>query len=79
MVVAALLFLVGWLIGRSYSVIVVAMTSSVILFAAMTIIMSVYGMDLLRVLIVIGYLTAHQAGYLLGAYLSGCPENSGGR
>ncbi|WCS25159.1 hypothetical protein LOK46_29230 [Methylobacterium sp. NMS14P] len=79
MVVAALLFLVGWLIGRSYSVIVVAMTSSVILFTAMTIFMSVYGIDLLRVLLVMGYLTAHQAGYLLGAYLSGYPESNEGR
>ncbi|MGT2480424.1 hypothetical protein ACU4GR_19905 [Methylobacterium oryzae CBMB20] len=52
MVVAALLFLVGWLIGRSYSVIIVGMTSSVILLAAMTMFMAVYGLDLVRVLIV---------------------------
>ncbi|MEE7450304.1 hypothetical protein MRF4_22275 [Methylobacterium radiotolerans] len=76
MVVAALLFLVGWLIGRSYSVIIVGMTSSVILLAAMTMFMAVYGLDLVRVLIVGGYLTAHQAGYLLGAYLNGHPEDN---
>ncbi|MBN4096729.1 MULTISPECIES: hypothetical protein [Methylobacterium] len=79
MVVAALLFLVGWLLGRSYSVIILALTSSVILFTATTIFVSVYGIDLLRVLIVLGYLTAHQAGYLLGAYLTGYPESDRGR
>ncbi|MGU3467729.1 hypothetical protein ACLBXO_23045 [Methylobacterium sp. C33D] len=79
MVVAALLFVVGWLIGRSYSVIVVALTSSVILVTAATIFVSVYGIDLLRVLIVMGYLTAHQAGYLVGAYSTGYPENDRGR
>ena len=76
MLVAALLFFVGWLIGRSYSAIVIAMTSSVVMFTAMTIFMSVYGLDLLHVLIMLGYLTAHQAGYLLGAYLTGYPESN---
>ncbi|KAA0121683.1 hypothetical protein CIW48_22135 [Methylobacterium sp. P1-11] len=79
MVVAALLFFLGWLIGRSYSVIVITVTSSVVMFAAMTIFMSVYGLDLLHVLIMLGYLTAHQAGYLLGAYLHGYPESDRGR
>ncbi|KQS67459.1 hypothetical protein ASG32_12155 [Methylobacterium sp. Leaf361] len=79
MVVAALLFLVGWLLGRSYSVIILALTSSVILFTTTTIFVSVYGIDLLRVLIVLGYLTAHQAGYLLGAYLTGYPESDRGQ
>ncbi|MDH3029682.1 hypothetical protein [Methylobacterium fujisawaense] len=78
MVVAALLFLVGALIGRSYSVMIIAMTSSVVMFTAMTIFMSVYGLDLLHVLIMLGYLTAHQAGYLLGAYLTNYPENNRG-
>ncbi|AIQ93931.1 MULTISPECIES: hypothetical protein [Methylobacterium] len=78
MVVAALLFLVGALIGRSYSVMIIAMTSSVVMFTAMTIFMSVYGLDLLHVLIMLGYLTAHQAGYLLGAYLTDYPENNRG-
>ncbi|MGH1591822.1 hypothetical protein ACRBEV_29830 [Methylobacterium phyllosphaerae] len=76
MLVAALLFFVGWLIGRSYSAIVIAMTSSVVMFTAMTIFMSVYGLDLLHVLIMLGYLTAHQVGYLLGAYLTGYPESN---
>ena len=76
MLVAALLFFVGWLIGRSYSAIVIAMTSSVVMFTVITIFMSVYGLDLLHVLIMLGYLTAHQAGYLLGAYLTGYPESN---
>ena len=46
------------------------------MFTAMTIFMSVYGLDLLHVLIMLGYLTAHQAGYLLGAYLTGYPESN---
>ena len=48
------------------------------MFTAMTIFMSVYGLDLLHVLIMLGYLTAHQAGYLLGAYLTDYPENNRG-
>lgn len=76
MLVAAMLFLVGWLIGRLFGVIVLVITSCVILFAAMTIFTAVYGIDLLHVLITLGYLTAHQSGYLLGAYLGGYPENN---
>lgn len=76
MLVAAMLFLVGWLIGRLFSVMILVMTSCVILFTAMTIFTAVYGIDLLHVLITLGYLTAHQSGYLLGAYLGGYQENN---
>ncbi|MCJ2136671.1 hypothetical protein MKK69_21915 [Methylobacterium sp. J-026] len=75
MLVAAMLFLVGWLIGRSYTVVVLAMTSSVIMFTALTIFVTRYEIDLLHVLITVGYLAAHQSGYLLGAYMSGYQQN----
>lgn len=76
MLVAAMLFVVGWLIGRSYTAFVLAMTSSVILFTALSIFISTYGFDLLYVLMTFGYLGAHQSGYLLGAYMSASHQNN---
>ncbi len=75
MLIAAMLCLVGWLIGRSYTVVVLAMTSSVIMLTAMMSFVTLYGIDLLHVLITVGYLAAHQSGYLLGAYMSGYQQN----
>jgi hypothetical protein len=75
MLVAALLFLIGWYIGRSYSVMIIAMTSSVVMLTAGAIFFTVNGLDLLHVLITLGYLTAHQSGYLVGAYLNAGVEN----
>jgi hypothetical protein len=77
MLIAAMLFLVGCLIGRRFSAIILAMTSCVILFTATTIFLAVYGIDFLHVLITLGYLAAHQSGYLIGAY-TGAPQESGG-
>ncbi|QGY00948.1 hypothetical protein MMSR116_02830 [Methylobacterium mesophilicum SR1.6/6] len=76
MLVAAMLFGVGLLIGRVFTVIILAMTSCVIMFTALTIFVSTYGLDILHVLITLGYLAAHQSGYLLGAYCSGYQENN---
>ncbi len=75
MLVAAMLFGVGWFIGRVFTVIILGMTSCVLMFTALTIFTSVYGMDGLHVLITLGYLTAHQSGYLLGAYWSGYQQD----
>ncbi|MGU3668502.1 hypothetical protein ACLBX9_30345 [Methylobacterium sp. A49B] len=47
-----------------------------IMFTALTIFVSTYGLDILHVLITLGYLAAHQSGYLLGAYCSGYQENN---
>lgn len=76
MLIAAVLFGVGWIIGRVFTVIILATTSSVIMFAALTIFASLYGLDLLHVLITLGYLAAHQSGYLVGAYCSGYQEHN---
>ena len=76
MLVAAMLFGVGWLIGRVFTVVILAMTSCVIMFMALIIFASVYGLDFLHVLITLGYLAAHQSGYLLGAFLGGHREHS---
>lgn len=76
MLVAALLFLVGWLIGRTYTVLIVAATSSVVMFTSLTMFATMTGLDALHLLITLGYLAAHQSGYLLGAYCSGYQENN---
>lgn len=76
MVIALMLFMVGWLIGRSYTAVILGMTSSVIMFTALTIFSSTHGFDLLHLLITFGYLGAHQSGYLLGAYLNGYHQNN---
>lgn len=75
MLVAAMLFGIGWFIGRAFTAIILGMTSCVIMFTALTIFFSVYGLDFLHVLITVGYLAAHQAGYLLGAYCSGYQQD----
>ena len=76
MLVAAMLFGVGWLIGRMFTVVILVMTSCVIMVTALAIFFSVYGLDFLHVLITLGYLAAHQSGYLLGAYCSGYQEHN---
>jgi len=76
MLVAAMLFGVGWLIGRVFTAVILLMTSCVIMFTALTIFASVYGLDLLHVLITLGYLAAHQSGYLLGAYCNDFQEHN---
>jgi hypothetical protein len=75
MLVAALLFLVGLMIGWSYTVLIVAVTSSVIMFTSLTMFAALNEIDLLHLLITLGYLAAHQSGYLLGAYCSGYQES----
>ena len=76
MLVAVMLFVVGWLVGRTYTVIVLAMTSIVIMFTSSAIFVTTYGLDLLHTLITLGYLGAHQSGYLLGAYMSGYQQDN---
>lgn len=81
MLVAAMLFTVGWLVGRSYTMLILLLTSPVILFTALIVFATVHRLDRLHVIITLGYLAAHQSGYLLGAYCGGDQENSrhGGR
>ena len=75
MLLAAMLFVVGLLIGWSYTMLVMIATSLLIMVGALTLFAFGPGLDLLHVLIVLGYLTAHQSGYLLGAYCGGCYED----
>jgi hypothetical protein len=76
MLVAVMLFGVGWLVGRTYTVIVLAMTSTVIMITASAIFITTYGLDVLHTLITLGYLGAHQSGYLLGAFMNGYQQDS---
>ncbi len=76
MLVAAMLFIGGWLIGRMFTVLILGLTSFMIMFTAMAIFTVTYGLDILHVLITLGYLTAHQSGYLLGAYCSSFQGNN---
>jgi hypothetical protein len=71
MFIAAVLFVVGVLIGWSYTMLVMVATSMLIMGGALILFAFGPGLDLLHLLIVLGYLTAHQAGYLLGAYCGG--------
>jgi hypothetical protein len=71
MLLAAVLFVIGLLLGWSYTMLVMIATSFLILVGAVLLFAFGPGLDLLHVLIVLGYLTAHQSGYLLGAYCSG--------
>ncbi|MGH1571678.1 hypothetical protein ACRAWG_14585 [Methylobacterium sp. P31] len=55
---------------------ILRLTSPVIKFTALVIFAAVHGLDLLHVLIRLGYLAAHQSGYLLGACCSDYQGNS---
>lgn len=76
MLVAVMLFLVGWLVGRTYTVVILVMTSSVIMLTSLMIFITTYSLDLFHVLITLGYLGAHQSGYLLGAFMNGYQQNN---
>ncbi|WP_246691994.1 MULTISPECIES: hypothetical protein [unclassified Methylobacterium] len=71
MLLAAVLFVIGLLIGWAYTMLVMIATSFLILVGAVLLFAFGPGLDLLHVLIILGYLTAHQSGYLFGAYCSG--------
>lgn len=71
MLLAAVLFGVGLLIGWSYTMLVMIATSMLVLVGTLILFAFGPGLDMLHGLIVLGYLTAHQSGYLLGAYCSG--------
>ena len=75
MLLAAVLFGIGFLIGWSYTMLVMIATSVLILIGTVLLFAFGPGLDMLHALIVLGYLTAHQSGYLLGAYCSGCYDD----
>jgi len=76
MLVAVMVFVVGWFVGRACTAVVLAMTSSVIMLTSMAMFIATYGLDVFHIMITLGYLGAHQSGYLLGAYMSGYQQDN---
>ncbi|MDP4004456.1 hypothetical protein [Methylobacterium sp. NEAU K] len=76
MLLAAMLFAMGWLIGWCCTMLILVTSSVAIMVCTVTIFALSHGLDLLHVLLVLGYLAAHQSGYLLGAYCSNYQEGS---
>ncbi|SFM07329.1 hypothetical protein [Methylobacterium pseudosasicola] len=79
MLLAAVLFGVGLVIGWFYTMLIIVATSALILVGALLLFAFGPGLDMLHGLIVLGYLTAHQSGYLLGAYCGGHYEDKRNR
>ncbi|WP_457108258.1 hypothetical protein [Methylobacterium sp. P5_C11] len=70
MLIAALLFAVGMLEGWRYRASVLMASSMLISLAWLAVWAFVWTrLDAEKILLLFGYLTAHQAGYLIGAYL----------
>ncbi|MGH1589646.1 hypothetical protein ACRBEV_16385 [Methylobacterium phyllosphaerae] len=70
MLVAALLFAVGMLEGWRYRASVLMASSMLVGLAWLALWAFVWTrLDAEKILLLFGYLTAHQAGYFLGAYL----------
>jgi hypothetical protein len=76
MLLAAILFLIGWLLGRSYTMLILIVTSAIILLTALVAFARNQSLDLVHLLMIGGYLAAHQAGYLVGAYCSGHEQSN---
>ena len=74
MLLAAVLFLFGWVLGWFYTMLIMIATSAAILVCALIAFGFGPGLDMLHVLLIVGYLTAHQSGYLLGAYCGGLQD-----
>ncbi|MGH1571234.1 hypothetical protein ACRAWG_11750 [Methylobacterium sp. P31] len=75
MIIAAVLFLLGFLIGWLCGIVsALCLSSAVILILSLLTFLVFAEIDLLHVLLLFSYLLAHQAGYLLGAYLGAEPD-----
>jgi hypothetical protein len=71
MLIAILLFIAGLSLGWRLNWPAVALSSFFVLLGSVSFFITIVGFEPLQVLLVPGYLLAHQAGYLVGAYLSG--------
>jgi hypothetical protein len=70
LLVAALLFVVGMVEGWRYRASVLMVSSVLITLAWLALWAFVWPrLDAVRTLLLLAYLTAHQAGYLVGSYL----------
>lgn len=75
MIVAAVLFFIGFLMGWLCNILAALCLSSAVIFILSLLTFLIFaGLDILHLLVVFGYLLAHQAGYLLGAYLGVEPD-----
>jgi hypothetical protein len=74
-IVAAFLFLVGFMMGWLCNIVAaLCLSSTVILVLSLLTFLVFAEVDMVHVLILFSYLLAHQAGYLLGAYLGAEPD-----
>lgn len=69
MLVAAVLFVAGLLLGWHFSVVTLVVSSASIFFVTSLLFAFTKGLGILQILVIFAYLLAHQAGYLVGAYL----------
>ena len=70
MLVAALLFIAGLILGWNFNAFALVLSSAFIYFGAVALFMATLEVGVLQVLLLFAYLLAHQAGYLVGGYLS---------
>lgn len=70
MLVAVLLFLAGWILGWWFNAFSLIMSSALIFFGAISLFVQFSNLGALQLMLIFAYLLAHQAGFLVGAYLS---------
>jgi hypothetical protein len=70
MLIAALLFVAGLILGWGYSVFALVLSSGMIFFGSIFLFLEMSRLGMLELLLIFAYLLAHQSGYLVGAYLS---------
>lgn len=70
MLVAALLFIAGLVLGWQFSPFALVLSSTFVFLGTITLFLATSEVGLLQILVIFAYLLAHQSGYLVGAYLS---------
>jgi hypothetical protein len=76
MLVAALLFVAGLILGWRYSVFALVLSSGMIFFGSIILFLAIYRFCILELIMLFAFLLAHQAGYLFGSYLSYGRQNN---
>ena len=74
MIIAGILFLIGFLIGLSHGYPAIALASAIMTVAIFPLWLIRGELDLFSILVWIGYLFALQSGFMLGSYL-GLPND----
>jgi hypothetical protein len=70
MLVAVLLFSAGLILGWGFNAFSLIVSSALIFFGSIVIYVQISGFGVLQLMLLLAYLLAHQAGFLVGAYLS---------